>query len=118
MCIRDRWKDFSVQICWADRKLDTENFLWGLNRMILGFAKKVILADVFGLLISQISGNMSGGIDIITAWGMAFLYIDVYKRQVRRSQGRQTGKFPLHTTEYCADEEESCAAKWSDRLSD
>ena len=69
------WKDFSVQICWADRKLDTENFLWGLNRMILGFAKKVILADVFGLLISQISGNMSGGIDILTAWGMAFLYM-------------------------------------------
>ena len=69
------WKDFSVQICWAYRKLDTENFLWGLNRMILGFAKKVILADVFGLLISQISGNMSGGIDIITAWGMAFLYM-------------------------------------------
>ena len=26
MCIRDR-------ICWADRKLDTENFLWGLNRI-------------------------------------------------------------------------------------
>lgn len=30
---------------------------------------------MFGLLISQISGNMSAGIDIITAWGMAFLYM-------------------------------------------
>ncbi len=69
------WKDFAPNIRWENRKIDSGDFLWGLNRIVIGFAKKVILADTLGALVAQIQGNISGGMDLPTAWGTAFCYM-------------------------------------------
>ena len=45
------WKDFQPQV--GKRAIDDAQFLYGLNRMMVGFAKKVILADTFGLLVND-----------------------------------------------------------------
>lgn len=67
------WKDFQPQI--RKRILDDERFVAGLNRVMIGFAKKVILADTFGTAIAGIQENLHLGIDMPTAWGCAILYM-------------------------------------------
>lgn len=49
-----------------------EGFVSGLNRIALGFAKKLILADQFGVCISKAVASET---DMATGWGMAFLYM-------------------------------------------
>lgn len=66
------WRDFSGQI--AHRKYSTEQFVSGLNRIMIGFAKKLILADTFGQVCSEIQSAADIGIDVPTAWGCALLY--------------------------------------------
>lgn len=46
-----------------------------VNRIIIGMSKKLILADTFGSVVSDIQGNVVYGIDTWTAWGGAFLYM-------------------------------------------
>lgn len=69
------WKDFAPQI--NNRKVDDKLFLDGLNRMMIGFAKKVILADTFGALVEQMQHQAFGGrgITSLTAWGCTVLYM-------------------------------------------
>lgn len=68
------WKDFQPQV--GKRAIDDAQFLYGLNRMMVGFAKKVILADTFGLLVNDIQGQLSvRGIDGPTSWICAFAYM-------------------------------------------
>lgn len=68
------WKDFAGQL--EGRKVSDETFLYGINRIMIGFSKKVLLADTFGQVISDISLQISGnGIDCLTSWGCAFLYM-------------------------------------------
>lgn len=43
----------------------------GITRVMIGFAKKVILADSFGLVLSK----AAYAVDVPTAWGMGFLYM-------------------------------------------
>lgn len=62
------WKDFSPKI--KCREINVNNFFNGLNRIMIGFAKKLILADYFGSVVSSIQGQVAYGIDIPTAWGM------------------------------------------------
>lgn len=64
------WKDFQEQI--NVRKITIENSVNGLNRIMIGFAKKVILADSFGSCIVSIGTT---GIDSITAFGTIVLYM-------------------------------------------
>lgn len=64
------WKDFQPLIKESVIKIDC--FVRGLNGIMIGFAKKLILADQFGACISQISEN---GVDIVTAWGTTLLYM-------------------------------------------
>lgn len=64
------WRDFSEQI--AKRTTDLTGFTDGINRIMIGFAKKLILADSFGACIAEIS---SSNIDAVTAWGGALLYM-------------------------------------------
>lgn len=66
------WKDFSFQI--VGRDLSIDSFCKGINRIMIGFAKKIILADYFGMVVMQISEEVPYGIDIFTAWGCAILY--------------------------------------------
>lgn len=63
------WKDFQLQI--KNRKLSTEKFVSGINLVVIGFAKKVILADTFGFYIEKTKGVM---IDTPTAWLVWILY--------------------------------------------
>ena len=64
------WKDFKAAI--TDRRTSLENIVDGLNRIMIGFIKKLILADQFGICVSRIPLE---GIDMISAWGSALLYM-------------------------------------------
>lgn len=64
------WRDFAPQI--PARRMDLDHTVRGLERLMIGFAKKVLLADQFGACIAKISGS---GVDIVTAWGAALLYM-------------------------------------------
>lgn len=63
------WRDFAGQI--ADRKISLDLVCAGANRIMTGFAKKLILADTFGACIASASGS----IDVPTAWGLSLLYM-------------------------------------------
>lgn len=64
------WKDFQGQITKRTGNLDF--CVSGINRIMIGFAKKIILADTIGAQLFQI-GNT--GIDRITAVGSFVLYM-------------------------------------------
>ena len=67
------WKDFKGQII---RKVpDSEWVIRSINRIIIGMAKKLILADTFGSVVADIQSNVPFGIDGPTAWGGALLYM-------------------------------------------
>ena len=64
------WRDFKHQI--KKRAMSIDGFTMGINRLMVGYAKKLILADTFGACIAKIPAN---SIDLITSWGMALLYM-------------------------------------------
>lgn len=89
------WKDFQVQI---KRKIPgSEEFVQCLNRILIGMAKKVILADTFGSVVSSVQSNVGYGIDILTALGghyficykfiMIFLVIQILRSDWRECLG-------------------------------
>lgn len=67
------WRDFQPQLANRENTLnDTAN---GIDRIIIGLAKKAILADTFGFQIQQIqSQTLASGMDRWTMWLMAILY--------------------------------------------
>ncbi len=67
------WKDFAIKI--SNRNIDSEKLLNGINRIAIGLSKKVILADTLGTVVQKIQNQTINGIDGITAWGCAFLYM-------------------------------------------
>ena len=64
------YRDFHGQI--ASRSCDFDKFISGANRIMIGFAKKVILADTFGACLNEIP---KWDIDWITAAGTLLLYM-------------------------------------------
>lgn len=66
------WKDFEGKI--EHRKTSVDLFFNGLNRIMIGFGKKLILADYFGTVVASIQEQVTYGIDIPTAWGCVLLY--------------------------------------------
>ena len=64
------WKNFQKQI--KNRKSDVDDTINGINRIVVGFAKKVLLADVFGLVLSKM---YLGEIDQLTAVFSFVLYM-------------------------------------------
>lgn len=66
------WKDFKNFM--SKRTFGTEQFIYGINRMIIGLGKKVILADTLGAVAADIQSQVGYGIDVPTAWGCVFLY--------------------------------------------
>ncbi|MBR1757319.1 MAG: MBOAT family protein [Lachnospiraceae bacterium] len=68
------WRDFQNQF--IENKVITRTEITnGLDRIVVGLAKKVILADSFGALIQKIENNYNTlGADRITLWLQAFLY--------------------------------------------
>ena len=67
------WRDFAGEL--PKRVISVDNCVDGVNRIIIGFAKKLILADMFGLYISEIERSGAYGIDCTTAWLSALLYM-------------------------------------------
>ncbi len=65
------WRDFLDQI--AGRAVSLDDMVDGVNRIMIGFAKKLILADMFGACIAEM--NPVYGIDVVSAWGAALLYM-------------------------------------------
>ncbi len=63
------WKDFSRQI--KNKEVTIANISSGILRVMVGFAKKLILADTFGACIA----SMGAVIDAPTAWGSGILYM-------------------------------------------
>ncbi len=64
------YRDFKSQT--NNRKCDIDKFSTGINLIIIGFAKKVILADSFGMCLAKFSPY---NIDSITALGSVLLYM-------------------------------------------
>ena len=64
------WQDFSKQI--GERRVTASKCVDGINRIIVGFAKKVILADSFGACIASMGVE---NIDRVTAAGSVLLYM-------------------------------------------
>ncbi len=64
------WKDFRTQV--NDRSITVDGCVAGINRIMIGFAKKVILADTFGTCLAKISLH---DIDAVTAFGTIVLYM-------------------------------------------
>ena len=68
------WRDFQPQI--IKRVTDIDDIIAGLEPVMIGFAKKLILADMFGSFIANIDQSASAsGIDAITAWWTILLYM-------------------------------------------
>lgn len=63
------WRDFRGQI--AERKISLTLLAEGMSRIMIGFAKKLILADTFGACVA----SASTAIDTPTSWGIALLYM-------------------------------------------
>lgn len=66
------WRDFKSEL--SGRRITADKVTQGINRICIGFAKKVILADMFGAYVSNIQYN-SGGTDTVSAWLAAFFYM-------------------------------------------
>ncbi|MBR4813670.1 MAG: MBOAT family protein [Lachnospiraceae bacterium] len=68
-----RWKDFQPQV--KERHSKGEDMAAGIDRIIVGLAKKVILADTFAVQIAAIDhGIAAGGVDWETMWLKMLLY--------------------------------------------
>ena len=67
-----KYKTIDDQI--RNRKESIERFSYGIDRFIIGLAKKVILADILGGIVNDIMPYHVYGIDIPTAWLGAICY--------------------------------------------
>lgn len=67
-----KYKTVDEQI--RNRKESIEYFSYGINRFVLGLAKKVIIADVLGGMADNIFNLYNTGIDTPTAWIGAICY--------------------------------------------
>ena len=67
-----RYKDFMPQI--KNKNYSLENVLAGINRMCIGFAKKLIIADYFGLVIGNMFASFNYGLDNPSFWLLTILY--------------------------------------------
>ncbi|MBQ6830139.1 MAG: MBOAT family protein [Clostridia bacterium] len=63
------WRDFKEQV--TVRRITLDNVSDGMSRVMIGFAKKLILADTFGACIA----TASSAVDVPTAWGIGLLYM-------------------------------------------
>lgn len=71
------WKDFSKQL--ENRRLSVDLFFSGMNRIMIGFAKKSIIADSLGAVVQSITENTPLGIDSPTAFlGALCYFLQIY----------------------------------------
>lgn len=70
-----QWKDFAPFANGNARRVDSERMLWGIDRILIGLGKKLILADVFGAQLAEMQRSFANGMDQPSAWGAALLYM-------------------------------------------
>ncbi len=67
------WKDFKPQL--TNRRSTVDQISTGIDRIVVGFAKKAIIADTFGAQIALINSGIAGtGVDVASMWLRALLY--------------------------------------------
>lgn len=66
------WKDFQKEM--AKTRYSVEKISSGINRIIIGFAKKLLIADTLGAHIAFIHAKTPSGMDTLTAWLIAIAY--------------------------------------------
>lgn len=67
------WRDFKPQL--GNRRASIDKISAGIDRIIIGYAKKAIIADTFGVQIALINSGIAGtGVDTATMWLRALLY--------------------------------------------
>ncbi len=67
------WKDCQSQL--RDRRSTLEKTALGIDRIIIGYAKKAVIADTLGMQIALIDRAMAGtGVDIPTVWLKVILF--------------------------------------------
>ena len=67
------WQDLNPQI--HERSINTDSLYGGLKRIIIGYAKKAVLADTFAAQITLISGKIaSNSVDSLSVWLLWLLY--------------------------------------------
>ena len=67
------WRDLSSQL--HERSTDSDKLYNGLKRIVIGYAKKAVLADTFAAQISIISGKITtDSVDSVTVWLLWLLY--------------------------------------------
>ena len=67
------WKDFAPQV--REHPVRADRVHAGLRRVAIGYAKKVLLADAMGAVISSITTSLTTGVDTETLWLRAILYM-------------------------------------------
>lgn len=71
------WKDFREKL--HRRVLSIDLLSEGIFEIIIGFTKKLLIADYFALVIQNIQKNSGLAIDIPTAWLICLLYmLEIY----------------------------------------
>lgn len=71
------FRDFYPQI--KNRVVSVDLFYSGLERIMIGFAKKTIIADTLGASVANINNNLVNGIDSYTALlGMILYFLQIY----------------------------------------
>lgn len=66
------WKDFQKEL--QKKSYSIDKISYGISRIIIGYAKKLLIADTLGAHILLIQSNGAAGIDIRTAWLWAIAY--------------------------------------------
>ena len=66
------WKDFQKEL--KKTRYSVEKISAGINRIIIGYSKKVLIADTLGAHIQFIQSKTSGVYDAKTTWIIAFAY--------------------------------------------
>ncbi|MGG7142762.1 MBOAT family O-acyltransferase [Clostridium nigeriense] len=67
-----KYKTVDDQI--RNRREAVEDFSYGINRFVIGLAKKVMIADILGIMADNIFNLYYSGIDTPTAWIGAICY--------------------------------------------
>ena len=67
------WKDFQNEL--TNRNVNLDKITRGLSNVIVGLAKKVVIADYFGSVILSIQNQSGLNTDIPTAWLICILYM-------------------------------------------
>ena len=67
------WRDFSINV--PVKQYEWTRIAQGIERIVIGYAKKAILADTFGMHIQLIQSGMDhAGVDTATIWLRSILY--------------------------------------------